>query len=69
MKSVYRKLNESQLFVHNPLDFSWPVFSEKRERFRHNADRYFIAFNTIVHFSPKSKTVGDSIPAFHYQDG
>ena len=69
MKSVYRKLNESPVFVHNHTGFSLYDISEKKTLLEHNADRYFIpASNTkLFTFYASLKLLGDSIPAFHYQ--
>ena len=69
MKSVYRKLNESPVFVHNHTGFSLYDIFEKKTLLEHNADRYFIpASNTkLFTFYASLKLLGDSIPAFHYQ--
>ena len=69
MKSVYRKLNESPVFIHNHTGFSLYDISEKKTLLEYNANRYFIpASNTkLFTFYASLKILGDSIPAFHYQ--
>ena len=69
MKSVYRKLNESPVFVHNHTGFSLYDISKKRTLLEHNADRYFIPASNakLFTFYASLKLLGDSIPAFHYQ--
>ena len=69
MKSVYRKLNESPVFVHNHTGFSLYDISKKRTLLEHNADRYFIPASNakLFTFYASLKLLGDSIPAFRYQ--
>lgn len=69
MKSVSRKLKDSPVFAHNHTGFSLYDISENKTLLDHNADRYFIpASNTkLFTYYASLKTLGDSIPAFHYQ--
>ena len=69
MKSVSRQLKESLVFAHNHTGFSLYNLSENKTLLEHNADRYFIpASNTkLFTYYASLKTLGDSIPAFHYQ--
>lgn len=69
MKSVSRKLKQSEVFAHNHTGFSLYDISAKKTLLDHNANRYFIpASNTkLFTFYASLKTLGDSIPAFHYQ--
>ncbi len=69
MKSVSRKLNQSEVFSHNHTGFSLYDISEHKTLLDYNANRYFIpASNTkLFTFYASLKTLGDSIPAFHYQ--
>jgi serine-type D-Ala-D-Ala carboxypeptidase/endopeptidase (penicillin-binding protein 4) len=69
MKSVSRKLNESPVFAHNHTGFALYDLSENKSLLEHNANRYFIpASNTkLFTYYASLKTLGDSIPAFHYQ--
>jgi serine-type D-Ala-D-Ala carboxypeptidase/endopeptidase (penicillin-binding protein 4) len=74
MKSVSRRLKESEVFKHNHTGFALYDISEKKMLLQHNAERYFIpASNTkLFTFYASLKTLGtsvrgDSIPAFHYQ--
>lgn len=68
MKSVSRKLNQSEVFAHNHTGFSLYDISENKTLLDYNADRYFIpASNTkLFTFYASLKTLGDSIPAFRY---
>ena len=69
MKSVSRRLKESEVFKNNHTGFALYDISEKKMLLQHNAERYFIpASNTkLFTFYASLKTLGDSIPAFHYQ--
>ena len=69
MKSVSQKLKQSEVFAHNHTGFSLYDISKKKTLLDYNADRYFIpASNTkLFTFYASLKTLGDSIPAFHYQ--
>ncbi len=69
MKSVSRRLNESPVFANNHTGFSLYDISEKKTLLERNANRYFIpASNTkLFTYYASLKTLGDSIPAFHYQ--
>jgi serine-type D-Ala-D-Ala carboxypeptidase/endopeptidase (penicillin-binding protein 4) len=74
MKSVSRRLKESEVFKQNHTGFALYDISEKKMLLQHNAERYFIpASNTkLFTFYASLKTLatsvgGDSIPAFHYQ--
>ena len=69
MKSVSRKLKESPVFAHNHTGFSLYDIAENKTLLEHNANRYFIpASNTkLFTYYASLKTLGDSIPAFHYQ--
>jgi serine-type D-Ala-D-Ala carboxypeptidase/endopeptidase (penicillin-binding protein 4) len=69
MKSVSRRLNESPAFANNHIGFSLYDIAEKKTLLEHNANRYFIpASNTkLFTYYASLKTLGDSIPAFHYQ--
>jgi serine-type D-Ala-D-Ala carboxypeptidase/endopeptidase (penicillin-binding protein 4) len=69
MKSVSRRLKESEVFKHNHTGFALYDISEKKMLLQHNAERYFIpASNTkLFTFYASLKTLRDSIPAFHYQ--
>ncbi|MDZ7899960.1 MAG: D-alanyl-D-alanine carboxypeptidase/D-alanyl-D-alanine-endopeptidase [Arcicella sp.] len=69
MKSVSRRLKESEVFKHNHTGFALYDISEKKMLLQHNAERYFIpASNTkLFTFYASLRTLGDSIPAFHYQ--
>ena len=69
MKSVSRRLKESEVFKNNHIGFALYDISEKKMLLQHNAERYFIpASNTkLFTFYASLKTLGDSIPAFHYQ--
>lgn len=68
MKSVSRKLNQSEVFAHNHTGFSLYDISENKTLLDYNADRYFIpASNTkLFTFYASLKTLGNSIPAFRY---
>ncbi|PWK29019.1 D-alanyl-D-alanine carboxypeptidase/D-alanyl-D-alanine-endopeptidase (penicillin-binding protein 4) [Arcicella aurantiaca] len=69
MKSVSRKLKESPTFSQNFTGFALYDISEKKMLLEHNAERYFTpASNTkLFTFYASLKTLGDSIPALHYQ--
>lgn len=69
MKSVSKRLKESAVFKNNHTGFALYDISEKKMLLQHNAERYFIpASNTkLFTFYASLKTLGDSIPAFHYQ--
>lgn len=69
MKSVSRRLKQSEVFKNNHTGFALYDISEKKMLLQHNAERYFIpASNTkLFTFYASLKTLGDSIPAFHYQ--
>ena len=69
MKSVSRRLKESEVFKNNHTGFALYDMAEKKMLLQHNAERYFIpASNTkLFTFYASLKTLSDSIPAFHYQ--
>lgn len=69
MKSVSRQLKESPVFAQNHTGFALYDISEKKTLLEHNAERYFTpASNTkLFTFYASLKTLGDSIPALHYQ--
>jgi D-alanyl-D-alanine carboxypeptidase/D-alanyl-D-alanine-endopeptidase (penicillin-binding protein 4) len=69
MKSVSRKLKESPTFAHNHTGFALYDLTDKKMLVEYNAERYFTpASNTkLFTFYASLKSLGDSIPAFHYQ--
>lgn len=69
MKSVSRKLKQSSTFTQNHTGFALYDISAHKMLLEHNAERYFTpASNTkLFTFYASLKTLGDSIPALHYQ--